>query len=109
QVNAHLLNRLKQTNELTIEATIQPDHADQQGPAPNVSFSTTTTSRNFTLGQEGTHLVMRLRTPRTGDNAHRPQVTLCTLAMNEPNHIIVTYTPGRLVCYRNGEKVADTN
>ncbi|MEX0653785.1 MAG: LamG-like jellyroll fold domain-containing protein [Phycisphaeraceae bacterium] len=108
-VNDLLLDALRETNELTLEATIQPDHADQHGPARIVTFSSTTTSRNFTLGQEGSDLVMRLRTPATGDNAVSPQVTLCTLALDKPNHILVTYQPGRLVCYRNGEKVMETD
>ncbi len=110
--NHRLLERIKTTNQLTIEATITPAEAGQQGPARILTFSTDTGSRNFTLGQgrhrdAGHHLVFRLRTPQTGRNASNPEVLLCRLTANEPNHIIVTYKPGRLVCYRNGEKVFD--
>lgn len=111
-LNQRLLERLQATDQLTLEATITPVEAGQQGPARILSFSRDTGSRNFTLGQgrhrnAGHDLVLRLRTPQTGRNAHNPEVVLCRLTPNEPNHIIVTYQPGRLVGYRNGEKVFD--
>ncbi|MEX0746138.1 MAG: LamG-like jellyroll fold domain-containing protein [Phycisphaeraceae bacterium] len=108
-VNERLQAEAQASDQLTIEATITPAHVNQTGPARIVSFSTDTTNRNFTLGQEGSSLVLRLRTPQGGSNANRPQVSLCTLKIGEPNHIIVTYKPGRMVCYRNGEKVLDTD
>ncbi len=108
-LDQRLLKQAKASNQLTIEATVTPDLADQRGPARILTFSTNHSSRNFTLGQEGRNLVLRLRTPQTGDNALNPQATLCMLAIGEPNHLIVTYKPGRLVCYRNGEKVLDSD
>lgn len=109
EFNQRLLKRAQATNQLTLEATITPDHAESRGPARIVTFSTDNSSRNVTLGQEGQNLILRLRTPQTGRNAFNPEVTLCTLAIGVPNHIIVTYRPGRLVCYRNGEKVHDSD
>ncbi len=105
--NSYLLDEITAANQLTIEATVTPDHSNQRGPARIVTFSTNASSRNFTLGQDGRNLVMRLRTPQTGRNGLNPQVTLGRLKINEPNHVIVSYKPGRMVCYFNGEKVFD--
>lgn len=107
--DATLLNACKQTNQLTLEAVITPDHLQQKGPARIISFSSGHGHRNFTLGQEGHALVFRLRTPHTGENAVNPQVKLCALSEKQPIHIIITYQPGQLICYRNGEKVYETD
>ena len=101
----NLLAACKQSNQLTIEATILPENLKQQGPARIISFSSDTSTRNFTLGQQDDKLVLRLRTPQTGLSGTNPQVDLCTLSTTEPNHIIVTYSPGKLTCYRNGQEV----
>jgi hypothetical protein len=42
----------------------------QTGPARVVSFSSDPYHRNFDLGQTGKHLVFRVRTPTTGENAN---------------------------------------
>ena len=64
--NDRLLSRCKETNELTIEGIIQPDNLKQIGPARIISFSTDQNLRNFTLGQSGERLVLRLQQRRPG-------------------------------------------
>jgi hypothetical protein len=105
----HLLRELKSSNELTVEAVIRPDDPNQDGPARIVSFSTDSGSRNFTLGQQDETLVFRLRTPATGSNGTNPDTTVCRVPTGETTHVVVTYSPGRLVCYRDGVKVLDTD
>ncbi|MCK4625791.1 MAG: LamG domain-containing protein, partial [Phycisphaerae bacterium] len=104
-IDKRLLAACKKTNQLTIEVTLTPANLKQRGPARIVTFSTNSASRNFTLGQDGKNLILRLRTTQTGDNGTKPQVTLCQLAAGKPHHIIVSYFPGRLFCYVNGRKV----
>ncbi|NKB68907.1 MAG: hypothetical protein GKR89_17715 [Candidatus Latescibacteria bacterium] len=107
--DADLLQRIRASGELTIEAVVTPDHIDQYGPSRIVTFSANANARNFTLGQEGGSLVLRLRTTKTGSNGTSPQVTLCTAEAGKPAHILLSYRPGRLVCYRDGELTLDTD
>lgn len=46
-----IINRCKQTNELTIETWVTPADLDQGGPARMITLSADTATRNFTLGQ----------------------------------------------------------
>jgi hypothetical protein len=107
--NASLLAACKKTNRLTLEATIVPDSLDAIGPARIVTFSSSAYQRNFTLGQEGSRLIFRLRTPRTGENGYNPEVPLCMIEPKRPLHLIVTYTPGELVAYCDGREVLRTD
>ncbi len=100
-----LLAAVKATNELTIEARVTPAESAPDGFRPIVTFSSGPAKRNFTLAQEGRNLVVRLRTGKTGANADRPQVALFPVRPGEPVHVVVTYSPGRLVAYRDGERV----
>jgi len=104
-VNEQLLSACQVTNQLTVEGLITISNIGQGGPARIISFSKDTDRRNFTLGQEGNNIVMRLRTPQTGANGLNPQVSVCPITPNESMHIIVSYYPDNLFCYLNGELV----
>ncbi|NQT21762.1 MAG: hypothetical protein HQ592_18810 [Planctomycetes bacterium] len=103
--NDRLLSRCKETNELTIESIIRPDNLTQIGPARIISFSTDQNVRNFTLGQSGERLVLRLRTPSTGENGMNPELELMSVPVKKPSHVIITYKSGRTVVYLNGKQV----
>ncbi len=104
-----LLEACQKSNQISIEAVLTPANVSQEGPARIVTFSSDPTHRNFTLGQEKNKLVLRLRTPRTGDNGTNPQTTICELEAGKTYHVIASYFPGKLLCYVNGEKVLDTD
>ena len=104
-MNEKLLRACKKTNQLTIEGVITISNFDQGGPARIITFSKDASRRNFTLGQEGKNIIMRLRTPQTGANGLNPQVTVCQITPNEPMHIVVSYYPGKLYCYLNGDLI----
>lgn len=88
----YLNQQLKQRAELTIDLTVQPANLVQQGPARILSLSTDPFQRNLTLGQKETSLVLRLRTPFTGRNANRPQLSIPQVFTDaRPHHIVVTY------------------
>jgi len=108
-VGRDLLDACRRTDQLTIEAAITTAGLKQVGPARIVSFSSDTSSRNFTLGQQNDKLIFRLRTPRTGNNGANPEIELCKLEAGKPQHVIVTYLRDLLVCYLNGEQVLVTN
>jgi len=105
--DARLLTALKQSQQLSIEALITPNHLEQQS-ASIITFASSEGSCNFTLAQEGDKLVLRLRTSSTGENGTEPPVELCRLSGTRPHHVVVTYAPGSLACYLDGEPVPAT-
>jgi hypothetical protein len=105
EVDAALLAECQRTNELTIEAVISSDTLDQTGPARIITFSSSTGARNFTLGQSGGKLVLRVRTPRTGGNGTNHEFTLGDIQVGKPQHVIATYRRGALRAYLDGERV----
>ncbi len=103
-----LLDACKNSNQLTLEATITPANINQGGPARIVTFSTDPGTRNFTLGQDKDHLILRLRTPQTGENGVIPEVTLCPVQAGQTRHVVVTYADSRVVCYLDGKQVNES-
>ena len=103
-----LLDACRKSNQLTIEAVISTAGDRQSGPARIVTFSRDASNRNFTLGQDGDKLIVRIRTPKTGANGAKPQLTLTKLPLRQPVHITVTYRPGSTVCYVNGKAEFET-
>lgn len=101
-INDLLLEACKSASQLTIEAVITTSSLKQAGPARIITFSRDITHRNFTLGQEGDNLILRLRTPGTDSNG-TPHANLTKLSVDTPIHVVVTYFSGNLHCYVNGE------
>ncbi|MEX1117260.1 MAG: LpqB family beta-propeller domain-containing protein [Terrimicrobiaceae bacterium] len=95
-----------ETDELTIEAVVSPAYDLQGGPARIISFSQGIKRRNFTLGQEGNQLVLRLQTSETNRNGL--DFNLAPIQANKPHHVIVSYKPGNLVCYVDGKIVSES-
>ncbi len=102
-----VLEACRATSEITVEAVVTPA-GRVRGAGRILTFSAGERQRNFTLGQEDDRLVFRLRTRTTGPNADQPQIDLAPVATGKPSHVAVTYTPGRLVAYVDGEKVYET-
>jgi hypothetical protein len=67
-VAAGLYTSARQTSQLTVVARATTDSTLQDGVPRLVSFSKNTTARNFDLGQQGTRLWFRIRTPVSGTN-----------------------------------------
>lgn len=63
-----LVDAIKRSGGLTIEAWIKPKDRTQSGPARIVSLSSGAIERNVTLGQDGQQYDVRLRTRSTSDN-----------------------------------------
>ena len=101
----------RSANAVTVEATIQPATLEPKGdrePAGIVTFSHEERSSSFALSQRGDELVFRLRTSMTGPRGSEP-ISLGRLSTNEPTHVIVSYRPGRLTGYLNGERTLDSD
>ncbi len=65
---ARLIEAIRRSGEITVEAWIRPADARQKGPARMVTLSRNGSERNFTLGQEGDRYDFRLRTVGTSGN-----------------------------------------
>lgn len=104
-----LLKACRKTGELSIEAVLLPANLEQGGPARIITFSNDWSSRNVTLGQQKNKLILRLRTPKTGPNGAKPELSLCPVSAGKQTHVIVTYKKGRIVGYQDGKQVFSTN
>ncbi len=104
-----LFEACRKSGQLTIETVISTASLQQSGPARIVTFSLDAGNRNFTLGQDGDKLILRVRTPQTGLNGSKPQLTLTTLPLNRAVHLAVTYQSGKTTCYLEGKQVMTTN
>jgi hypothetical protein len=91
------------TGELTIEATITPDHLQLSGPARIITCSRDSHEYNFMLGQEQNRLIFRLLT--SDENWRSEDIELCRISAGQPQHVAIAYRPGELVCYLNGRRV----
>jgi len=110
-VNAKLLSDCMKSNALTIEAMIKPDSLSQAGPARIISFSQDGMVRNFTVGQEKSALVLRLRTASSSDQ--NTTMPLFKMSEGKWHHVVVTYhlekssssgrIRGRITAYLNGK------
>jgi glycopeptide antibiotics resistance protein len=95
-----MAQKIRRTSQFTLSATIATSEPAQTGPARIISFSGSPYERNFTLGQEGTDLVFRLRTPITGDNGITPEFIIPNIfADNRFHSVIVTYDGSTLRFY----------
>ena len=105
--NKEIRDACRKTDELAIEAIVTASRVPQFGPARIISLSRSPSKRNFTLGQEGDHLVLRLQTSNTSRNGM--DFRLAPLEPGKPYHVLVTYKPGLLVCYLDGKIASQTS
>mgnify|MGYP000219588385 CR=1 FL=1 len=100
---AALRNQIAATSEFTILTTVTTADPNQSGPARIISFSNDPNLRNFTLGQDGSDLIFRLRTPVTGDNGVWPQLRVPgVFADTAPHSLLLSYADGTLDVYVDG-------
>jgi len=97
-----LYNAIAATGSFTLEAVFTPDNLAQNGPARILSYSQSTSSRNFTLGQDGDAYAFRLRTTDTGSNG-TPDITSPDDLDAAEQHVVITANGQTVNLYRNGD------
>ena len=105
-----IIDACRASNELTLEAWVQPANISQDGPARILSISASKTERNATLGQ-GLYgdqspdvYVARLRTAQTSTNGLPAVVTPAGAATTALTHVAYTRrADGRATLYVNGQ------
>jgi VanZ family protein len=93
---------------ISIEVWLETNDIMQAGPARIVSYSLDTGLRNFTLGQEGRDLVLRVRTTQTDLNGDNPAMQISNVFVpGIPMHLVATYDHGIERLYMNGKMVSE--
>lgn len=88
-----LVDAVRTTGEITVEAWVRPATLDQDGPARMVTLSRNSGARNFTLGQDKHRYEFRLRTTDTGDNGVPSLASEPKSVRTRLSHVV--YTRGR--------------
>ncbi|OUC14812.1 MAG: hypothetical protein B0A82_10845 [Alkalinema sp. CACIAM 70d] len=100
QPATHLSTAIERSQELTAVVVAKTHTLDQTGPARIISLSQDTTHRNFTLGQGGDNITVRLRTPMAGNNGDLISLTVPNaLTPHQVHRLVVTYRQGILSLY----------
>jgi glycopeptide antibiotics resistance protein len=95
-----LSKRIRETSQFTIITTVATANTAQIGPARIISLSGDSLHRNFTLGQQGTDLDLRIRTPMTGANGADTKLTIPDIfADTNLHHIVITYSGATIHVY----------
>jgi hypothetical protein len=103
-----LVPAIKKADGFTIELTVTPERATLDDPARIVMLGLDRKSQNVSLSQHGRLLELRLRNEHEGEKDQQV-VELAQLEAGKPNHVVVSFRPGRLVAVRDGVRVLDTD
>ncbi|MBW4535918.1 MAG: VanZ family protein [Pleurocapsa minor HA4230-MV1] len=102
QPAAALSQKLKKTGEFSLYMAVASNDPQQFGPARIMSLSAGTQSHNLLIGQEGTDLHLRLRTPITGSAASQPRFRIPRIfENNDLARILVVFADKKLDLYIN--------
>ena len=88
-----IIDAVKSTGELTLEAWVKPANTTQSGPARIVTLSQNTSNRNVTLGQgvtTGDQWDVRFRTTSTDGNGTPSLTTAAGTLTTELTHVVYT-------------------
>jgi glycopeptide antibiotics resistance protein len=95
-----LSERLKLTSEFTIYTTVSTPESYQRGPARIVSLSANSGERNLTIAQDKSDLLIRLRTPITGENGTFTGLFVPGVFSDaKPHQLLITYRQSFLRVY----------
>jgi hypothetical protein len=105
QPAAALSQKLKNTAEFSLYLAVSSNNPQQSGPARIMSLSAGTQSHNILIGQEGTDLRLRLRTPITGSAASQPRFLIPRIFENDDlARILVIFADKKIDLYINSAK-----
>ena len=92
--------RVKETSQFTIIATIATNKTEQVGPARIISHSQDNRLRNFSLSQYHSDLSFRFRTPITSKNGNKPELIVPNVFSDtQPHNIVVSYDGYQVLFY----------
>jgi len=105
-----LIAAAKASGELTVEVWLTPGRDLQSGPARIVTLSQDSGQRNFTLGHDGRHIDVRLRTTTTDGNGLPSLAGPEVLTAGQRTHVVFTFArDGHVRLYGDGRQVAEAS
>lgn len=100
---AKVIEAIRRSGQLTVEAWVTPADAKQDGPARLVSISNSPNARNLTLGQDKDRWDVRLRTRGTSTNGIPSTASARRMVKPQRTHVVYTRdTKGAANLYVNG-------
>ena len=98
-----MIHKIKRKSQFTLAATVATADTSQSGPARIITISKDPYNRNLTLGQEGSDLIFRLRTPLTGKNGKSPELVAPNIFADRKTHnLVITYNGQSLSLFVDG-------
>ncbi len=101
-----IINPLKGSSTISAEIWFKPSNLKQDGPARLLTISGGTSDRNFTIGQEGRSMQVRVRTNRTSKNG-MPALESSALLTTQVTHAVYSFHNERARLYINGRLVKE--
>jgi mono/diheme cytochrome c family protein len=103
-----IVSTIKRSGAVAVELWLKTNGLQQSGPARIVTISRNTSERNFTIGQEGQRLQVRMRASSTDKNGLPPLQTPPLLELGKWYHVIYSReAAGREAIYVDGKQVAN--
>jgi glycopeptide antibiotics resistance protein len=97
--------KLQQTDRFTLSTIVATDDLEQAYYPRIVSISGDPHYRNFTVAQEQKNLMLRLRTPVTGENGNEPELIISNIFKDlQFHHLIITFDSNHLDVYLDSLK-----
>lgn len=94
-------------SRIVVQSTVATVDPTQRGPARIISLSADAERRNLTIGQERDALIIRLRTPASGENGQKPELLVPgVFADGRRRDITVEYDAPMLRVTADGEEHA---
>jgi VanZ family protein len=93
-----------EASSLAVELRVRPYFSRQYGPARILTISQDIWERNLTIGQQGTDLIIRVRTPETDLNGVPPYQLNGVFAATDTRHISLRIARGSMSVRIDGEE-----
>ena len=106
QLPERLSAALREAEAFTLEVTVFPDFEKSGKEERIFSLYSNGNREELNLSQDDRHAVLRLRTSVAAGGT---SAKFAQLVARRPNHLLVSYRPGRLTAYQDGKLVADTD
>ncbi len=112
EVARRVAEQLRSTNEMSLELTLDPAMSERPNPSNTgdtaiLVFGSTARDQNFRLFERAGQVWISMRVGPRGP-AGNPELALAEISPNSPTHFALTYSPGQLVAYRDGERVLES-
>jgi hypothetical protein len=107
-VPAGLVPAIRKADAFTLELTVTPERDALDEPGRILTLGFDKSSQNVSLSQHGRILELRVRNEHQGEKDH-DVVELAQLEAGKATHFVVSFRPGRLLAFRDGVRVLDTD